>query len=213
MNMEAIEGMRFSIKLVVHIYDDDEHAITLQSQAGGDTPKFAELLMYCCFTLRILSNLGGAETRKGPAWEIAHTIYELGNDRNTLMAIGSPEDKLKLVEEAKPNVIAEKGVEAELSCSGQNMNFQFRPKGFEILGRHMDDYSLFAAVLLLKYLLTRRLEDENYLMMLFACNESVVSAAIGGKLSSTSHHRDAVTIAVTVATSEELQELGPEKKG
>ncbi len=148
--------MDLGINLEIHFHSQQEGSVLLESNSSGDIEKFGEILLFNCYFLRQLVNFGDHP--------IAHSIVSAF--MNFLMSIYSIDEHN---DPDLANLVTYKGSAgrkrfiAKLRYSNNYVKFNFSAKGFGLLARGMGYYSPNSMYLLLKYLVSRRKDDEEYI--------------------------------------------------
>lgn len=190
----------------INFYQEDEVALFLETNVSEDE-KFAELLLFCSFTLRTLSNLGDSETtgtlalflsshvrgnldalidQKGEIEIPSHILY-------SLKSFGIKLDDLKIVEYS--GIPGAKRFIASLGFTDSHLSLQYSAKGFGFFARGVDRYAPNAVIALMKYLAKRRLGDEAFIQSLEDVASGCGDVVLGKQLRMTNQNKLAVTIA------------------
>ena len=167
MNIEKIE-----MNLEIHFHQQDEGSIFLESNATGRDELFGELLLFCTSTMRHIVNF----EHDNIADSIAFTLSQVAADMSVIENIG----EVKLV--TYQGTPGRKIFLASLIFSENAFNFYHKAKGFGLFSRGMGYYSPNSIVLLLKYLINKRINHQEYLNTLSAIMEECSTVYINGEL-------------------------------
>ena len=88
---------------------------------------------------------------------------------------------------------------AGLRCTNENFNFKFKPKGFGLLARGIGYYAPNSVIILLRYLVEKRIDDENFISNLSQAAKKCGEAYLTGDLSPRTQHQIALMIAFSVS--------------
>ncbi|CAD7767004.1 MAG: hypothetical protein DNFNHJIP_00410 [Candidatus Argoarchaeum ethanivorans] len=182
--------MNIGMNLEIHFHQQDEASVYLESDAIGKDEKFGEILLFCCFALRTMSNFG----RCSIASSLATRLSQIGDNLIELSNLHSP-DEAKLVSyQGNP---ARKRFVVKLRYNDKNFTFKFKPKGLFLTGG-IDYYAPNSVMILLKYLVEKRIDDEAFISSLSQATKECGDAYIGGKISMRTHNQTALMIAFSV---------------
>lgn len=126
--------MNIGMNLEIHFHQQDEASVYLESDASGKDEKFGEILLFCCFALRTMSNFG----RNSIASSLATMLSQIGDHLIELPNLHSP-DEAKLV--SYQGNQGRKRFVAKLRYNDKNFTFKFKPKGLFLTGG-IDYYGL-----------------------------------------------------------------------
>jgi len=148
--------MNIQSNLEINFHQQDEASVFLENTTSGEEEKFGEILLFCCVALRTIVNFGNHQA----AELIAMTLSQVGGNLKELAGHDSP-DAAKLID--YPGSAGRKRFLVTLGFSSDNFNFQYKPKGFGLLGIGTGYYAPNAVMLLLRYLTKKRLDDEEFI--------------------------------------------------
>lgn len=146
--------MNIKIKLEINFHKPDEVSITIDNTAKGREEKYSEILLFCCFTLRTLSNLGNHPSAK----DLATFLSNFNKDKQ-LEDQGANEPKLIDYQGCQGS----KSFMIEIKLSEEYYNFTYEPKGFGILNSGVELYASMATILLTTYFLKENRDDEEFM--------------------------------------------------
>jgi len=189
---EEAKTMDIGMDLEIHFHQQDEASVYLESNTSGKEGEFGEILMFCCFALRSMANLG----RHPITSSLATLLSQIGDHLIELPDHYSPDDA-KLVD-YKGNPRRKRFI-AGLRCTNENFNFKFKPKGFGLLARGMGYYAPNSVIILLRYLVEKRIDDGDFISNLSQAAKKCGEAYISGDLSPRTQHQIALMIAFSVA--------------
>ena len=182
--------MNIGMNLEIHFHQQDEASVYLESDASGKDEKFGEILLFCCFALRTMSNFG----RHSIASSLATMLSQIGDHLIELPNLHSP-DEAKLV--SYQGNQGRKRFVAKLRYNDKNFTFKFKPKGLFLTGG-IDYYAPNSVMILLRYLVEKRIDDEAFISSLSQATKKCGEAYIGRQISMWTHNRTALTIASSV---------------
>jgi hypothetical protein len=150
-----------AVRLEIHLYSDEEAAILITSNCWGREKRFGEILLYCGFSIRQLMNLGKGNKF---AFMLADFLSEIG-----------PDTVDRLLHKTYPGVLmpdliyykgykGRKGFVATVNYSETKSVYKFNCQswGFGFLARGMSNQTLYAVILLLKYLAAKNKMDSEF---------------------------------------------------
>ena len=167
--------MNFRSHLEIHFHDQDVGSVLLES-TGGEDEQFGEVLLFCAFAARQMTNLGGGPITDSLAGLLAQVPGHLPE-----IASHDPEGGPHLV--AYQGHKGRKGFSGDLDATERGVNFQLHLHGFGVLGRGVGYYAPTSVLLLLRYLALRRDGDARYANWLGAAAGLCGQAALDGELS------------------------------
>jgi tetratricopeptide (TPR) repeat protein len=182
--------MNIGMNLEIHFHQQDEASVYLESVASGKDEKFGEILLFCCFALRTMSNFG----RHSIASSLATMLSQIGDHLIELPNRHSP-DEAKLV--SYQGNQGRKRFVAKLRYNDKNFTFKFKPKGLFLTGG-IDYYAPNSVMILLRYLVEKRIDDEAFISSLSQATKKCGEAYIGRQISMWTHNQTALTIASSV---------------
>lgn len=181
--------MNIGMSLEIHFHQQDEASIYLESNTSGEDEMFGEILLFCCVALRQMVNFGiNHPTSSALAMlltQISNSIVQIANYENP----NTP----KLVDyKGSPG---RKRFVASLGYINGKLNFQFNAKGFGLLAREMEYYAPNSVLVLLRYLVKKRINDRDFISRLSRSVENCGKAYYSGQLSVLTQHQIALMIA------------------
>ena len=198
------------IALKVHFYREDEVASSIASNASANELLFGEILLFCCFALRQMLNLGtkhpvslslanALASNQDPLLPLtlylgppspSHTLYALRSSTRQGVYEGASKrvsvDLIKFV--LYHGELGKKYFIATLDFHAQRALFQLRPQGFGLLGAGVNYYAPLSVGLLPKHLADSRPNSPVYLSQLSFPANLCGRAFLDGKLSIPSQH-------------------------
>lgn len=180
--------MNIQSNLEINFHQQDEASVFLENTASGKEEKFGEILLFCCVALRTIVNFGNHPA----AGQIAMLLSQVGGNLKELAEHDSP-DGPKLID--YPGTAGRKRFLVTMRCSDDNFNFQYKPKGFGLLGSGTGYYAPNAVMLLLRYLAKKRLDDKEFIEGLKNVAEQCGAVYDSGKLSIPNQSQIALMIA------------------
>jgi len=181
--------MEIGFNLEIHFYSQKEGSVFLESNCSGNMEKFGEILLFNCYFLRQIVNFGNNH-------EIVNSILSVFMDLVL--------DLISITEHSDPDLpklIKYKGTSgrkrflAKLRFKDNHMKFNFKAKGFGLLARGIGYYSPSSIYLLLKYLVSKRIEDEEYIYNLSDSIKECIGTIINQNLNMMNQHKIALIIA------------------
>lgn len=148
--------MNIKSNLAIHFHQQDEASVFLENTANDREEKFGEILLFCLFALRTMSNFGNQPT----AGQIAMLLSQMNGELKNFIK-HEDLDSPRLID--YPGTQGRKKFIVTLNASDDNFSFKYKPKGFGILGKGINYYAPNAIFLLLRYLVNRRLKDKEFI--------------------------------------------------
>lgn len=149
--------MKIVVNSEIHFYEDDKAFVQIENKSDVGDERFGEILMFCCFTARILGNL-----KKDPAvTEMAEVLYGMNSQNIKEIYL---EDSYKLVNQ-KPGV-GEKRFINNLKYDKDFLKYNSNTRGFGFLGLTIYEYAPIAVYLLLIKLKQQRSTDQEFISWL-----------------------------------------------
>ena len=189
---EGVKTRDIAMDLEIHFHQQDEASVYLESNTSGKEGKFGEILMFCYFTLRSMANLG----RHPITSSLATLLFQIGDHLIELPDHYSPDDAKLVDYKGNPG---RKRFIAGLRYANEKVNFEFKPKGFGLLARGMGYYAPNSVIILLRYLVEKRIDDKDFISNLSQAAKKCGEAYISGDLSPRTQHQIALMIAFSVA--------------
>jgi hypothetical protein len=196
--------MNIKMRLEIDYHQQDQASLFLESSNSNQEELFGEILLFCCFTLRVLVNLGQSQV----ASSLATLLLRIEKNLSNINEFDGPD---------WPEIVEYKGTSgrkqfiANLKYSDNSFNFNLDTKGFGLLGRGIDYYAPNSVFLLLKYLAKRRFEDKNYITNLAQAAIQCGQVFYSGRLTVINQSQVALYIAGSVMGSQEVDNTSIEK--
>ncbi|MGI6588935.1 MAG: hypothetical protein ACOX2N_09300 [Peptococcia bacterium] len=183
--------MKFSMRMEINYYQQNEASLILDSDNSAQAESFGEILLFCCFTLRLLVKFG----QSNAGYALAMSLFEISenlkkvNDANSF-------NVPKLVE--YNGKAGQKWFSANLKYDSNNkFNFKMLTGGFGFLGKELDFYGINAVMLFLSYLVENRRDDQIYMMRLTEIVKKCEQVFISRQLTKKNEKKMALVIAGT----------------
>jgi hypothetical protein len=184
--------MNFNVRLEINFHEQDRASALFETNAIKDE-RFAELLMFCCYTVRHLYNLSCGGDPGACAKTLAKFLTQMPEAHVPLMRSELP-DTASLVE--YPGQRGEKRFIGRLKITDKNLQFHMDLEGFDILGSGLGYYSPNPVLLLFQYLANGHFKDKDL--------DALINAAVGcgmafqnDQISLTSQNQVALSVAAT----------------
>jgi hypothetical protein len=154
---------------------DDEAAVLLSSTGTGEADKQAEVVLFCLYATRAISNLRQTDAALALIRSLAALGHATVEDvREFVQGTGPTTDDGEeiTVQFVSPDQASsnDKSFRANVRYIGEETNprivFNMKPRGFGLLGKGVDYYAPGSVLVLLYTLLKRREDDETYLIRL-----------------------------------------------
>lgn len=164
--------MNIGMDLEIHFHQQEEASVYLESNVDGRIEMFGEILLFCTYALRNMANFGHDDP-ENIAFSIAHTLKNVSNKIDIIENMGGA----KLVKyEGTPG---RKRFLASLRFRDNDFKFYNKTKGFGLFAKGMGYYSPNSIFILLKYLVSSRIQDKEYLnrlsMAMELCGNCVIN--------------------------------------
>jgi len=161
--------------LEVRFPRDDEAAVLLESNTAGAIEKQAEIILFCLYAARAISNLRQTEaaralTRSLAGFERASTQSLLEFASGDVVEGHSRNDREVRLVPSDQSSPGDKTFDVSVRFLGDETNprilFAMKPKGFGLLGKSVDFYAPGSVLIVLLSLLKRRSSDTSYIQRL-----------------------------------------------
>lgn len=184
--------MNFDVRLEINFHEQDKASVFFETDAIEDE-RFAELLMFCCYTVRHLYNLSCGGDPGDCAKTLAKFLTQMSEAHVPLMRSELP-DTPSLVE--YPGHPGDKRFIGRLKITDKNLRFHMDLEGFDMLGTGLGYYSPNSVLLLFQYLANGHFKDKDL--------DALICAAVGcgmafqnNEISLTSQNQVALSVAAT----------------
>jgi len=147
------------MQMSINYYQPNEASLSFESDDPAQAESFGELLLFCCFTLRLLVNFGQSDA----GYALAMSLFEIS-------------DNLEKVADSNvfnaPKIVEYKGTPgqrqfiAHLVHSKKRLNFKMRTRGFSFFKSDLNFYSINSVLLFLSYLVNKGIRKPGYMMKL-----------------------------------------------
>ena len=191
--------MNIGMNLEVHFYQQDEASVYLECKNSGKYEKFGEILLLCCYTLRHIVNFKDDEPI---ASSIAAFLLQIDNLID-LAEHDIPDVAKLVVYKGSPG---RKRFLATLKCTDENLIFKLKAKGFGLFARGMGYYGPNSIVVLLRYLVKKRVNEHEFINALSQAVKKCGEVYYSGQLSLSTQYHFALMIACEIF-EEEIEEL------
>jgi len=163
-----------TLNLEIHFYQQDEAAIFLESNVIGDEEEFAEVLLFCLYTQKLMINLG----RHPVCDSLSELLAQIPDDFSQITQLAAAK-KVRLVDYRGSS--GRKRFLASLHYADNRLNLNLKAKGFGILARGMGYYAPTSVILLFQYLVKRRQTTPFFVSWLTRAARQCANAYIRGK--------------------------------
>lgn len=184
--------MKFSMHMTIDYYQPNEASLSLESDDPAQAESFGEILLFCCFTLRLLVDFGQSDS----GYALAMSLFEVSDNlekANDPNVFNAP----KIVE--YKGIPGQKQFTARLVHSKKRLNLKISTKGFSFFKSDLDFYSINSVMLFLSYLVNKRINDPRYMMKLAEVVKKCAQVFVSRQLSKKNEKQMALVIAGIVA--------------
>jgi len=181
--------MEIAFNLEIHFHSPKEGSVFLEGNCAGDMEKFGEILLFNCYFLRQIVNFGNDQLIVN---SILSVFMDFILDLPSITEHSNP-DLPKLI--MYKGTAGRKRFLAKLRYKDNQMKFNFKTKGFGLLARGIGYYSPSSIYLLLKHLVSRRIDDEDYIYNLSDSIKKCIGTVINQQLNIMNQHTIALIIA------------------
>lgn len=179
--------MKISMKMEVHYHQQDKASLIIESKNSPSEELFGEMLLFCCFVLRLLDKFG----KSNAGYALAMSLFEVNDnfkDVNNPKSFNCP----KLVEYQE--VPGQKQFLLNLEYAKRKINFKMDLKGFGLFKRELGYYGINTVLLFLSYLVKKRCTDEKYMVKLSEVVRNCGQAFTSGQLFKKNENKMALVI-------------------
>ncbi len=153
--------MKVTANVEIHFYQQKEVSVFLETYSPDpESEQFGEIFLFCCTTIRMLSNLGRNDS-------VALAILlESFDDINKL------KDSVKYHNPRTAKLVDYKGTPGRKRflinsiVSDEKTGFDFKAKGFGIFAKGINYYGPEAVIAFLRFLVKKHIESSDYLINL-----------------------------------------------
>ena len=185
--------MNIKSTLEIHFHQQDEGSVFLENTASGEDEKFGEILLLCLYITRTFSNFGN-DNHDGKM--LALFLHETGEDIEKFKKeISNAEAKLIEYNGHK----GRKYFTANLTYSEDSLKYWQNAKGFGIFAKGIGYYAPNSIIILLRYLMKKRSNDNNFIEKLQTTCMMCSSTYNEGNIKLTNQHQVAFFIASAIA--------------
>jgi hypothetical protein len=184
--------MKIYMKLEVHYHQQDEASLIFESENSTQEKLFGEILLFCCFVLRLLVKFG----KSNAGYALAMSLFEVSDNLkkvNDAKSFNSP----KLIEHQE--VPGQKQFLLKLEYAKSKINFKMDLKGFGLFKSELDYYGINTVLLFLSYLVNKIIDNEREIARLSEIVKNCGQAFTSGQLSKKNEKKMALVIAETVS--------------
>ncbi len=149
--------MRIASDAEIYFYEQETISIFFESFASGDHEKLGEIALSVLYTLRMISNLGA---NNEVTYDLGMMLLKIPSDIEKI-ASGNELTDFQLIQ--YPGHKGRKYFTAMVRMDDKGVNFDFKAKGFGLFGKGLNYYGPISVFALIRYLATKRADDEEYL--------------------------------------------------
>jgi hypothetical protein len=167
--------MKTSMKMEVHYHQQDKASLIIESKNSSSEELFGEMLLFCCFVLRLLVKFG----KSNAGYALAMSLFEVSDN---LKKVNDPKsfNCPKLIEHQE--VPGQKQFLLNLDYSKRKINFIMDLKGFGLFKSGLDYYGVNTVLLFLSYLVKKIIDDQRSMAKLSEIIKSCAQAFTSGQL-------------------------------
>ena len=167
--------MDISQKVEIHFHQQEQLSLFHESNATGAEEKLGEVALVAFYVLRTLCSLGQSQESTTLA-QLLSTAFETV----PTFANGSATGGFDLITYAGSQ--GRKRFLADIRLTDSNTSFNYKPKGFGIMGSGLGYYAPISTLAIIRYFSMKRAEDSEFLVSLAeagaTCGEAYLHAQV-----------------------------------